>query len=119
MNVHELMEYGPIVANDPELDLLITVNGAYFNLWAGDGAGNYTNTDAYDMRSRVKADNDQSNGLYGTQTTDVMDAAERLLAEILEEGTCDYEGCMNPLDDGEGWNGLCGEHADMAEEEEE
>ena len=33
-----------------------------------------------------------------------------------EEEICREEGCENSLDDGEGYDGLCGEHADEAEE---
>lgn len=93
MNIHEVIEYGPIVAHDEELDILITVNGAYFNLWVGadftstpSKGRQWTNTEAYDMESRVRtpADMAHGNGLYGLDITVVMDAAEELLAEILE-----------------------------------
>lgn len=40
-SIHEVLEYGPIVANDEELDILITVNGAYYNIWCGNGEGFY------------------------------------------------------------------------------
>jgi hypothetical protein len=87
MNIHEVLEYGSIVASNEELDLLITVNGAYFNLWVGGGYGeetDYTNTEAFDMSSRVEgADPQSSRGLYGLDIVKVMDAAEALLAEVL------------------------------------
>lgn len=83
MSIHELLEYGPIVAHDEDFDILVTVNGAYFNFWVGDRDGNYTNTEAFAVDGRVKRDNERSNGLYGLQIVDVMDAAKDLLAEIL------------------------------------
>ena len=44
MNIFEVMQYGPIVACDEELGLLVTVNGAYFNLWVSRGDGEFENT---------------------------------------------------------------------------
>ena len=37
MNVYDVLEYGPIVAADEDYLLLITINGAYLNLWLYDG----------------------------------------------------------------------------------
>ena len=37
MTIFEVLGYGPIVACDEELGLLVTVNGAYFNLWVKEG----------------------------------------------------------------------------------
>ena len=99
--IHEIMEYGPIVANDEDYDLLISVNGAYFNVWAVTGRGDYTNTEAFDLRSRVAGSNDRSNGLYGLAFTDVTAAAEELLAEIIrgDDEDDDWD------DDDDGWIG--------------
>lgn len=33
----------------------------------------------------------------------------------LDDDTCDEEGCDNSLDDGEGYDGFCGDHADQRE----
>lgn len=33
MTIFEVLGYGPIVAKDEEFGLLVTVNGAYLNLW--------------------------------------------------------------------------------------
>lgn len=85
MTIHELLEYGPIVAHDEELDLLVTVNGAYFNLWVGDTTGNYTNTEAFATLGRLP-EVPGASGLWGQNMTEVMDAAELLLDEILSEG---------------------------------
>jgi hypothetical protein len=84
MNIHEVMEYGPIVAHDEEFGLLITVNGAYFNLWVeADASGKgWTNTEAYDLASRVEHENSMS-VLYETSFVKAWDAAKTLLEEIL------------------------------------
>ena len=76
MNIHEVMEYGYIVASSEELDILITVNGAYYNIWAGNYNGKYTNTDcrATDF-----------DGLYGQDMVKVTDKAQQILEEILNE----------------------------------
>jgi hypothetical protein len=95
MNIHEVMEYGPIVAHDEELDTLITVNGAYFNLWVGgyrglrgDGAVDYVNTEAYDVASRLDLGTGVSpfNPLESVPLWTVTETAEKLLAEVLAEG---------------------------------
>lgn len=56
-----------------------------------------------------------------------MDSAEGLAVEEMlatlnqgeydEENTCDTEECTNALDDGEGWDGKCGDCADRIEAE--
>lgn len=74
-SIHEVLEYGPIVANDEELDILITVNGAYYNIWCGNGEGFYNNTD-------VRALNSGGQGLYGMDIVKVMDKAKEILEEI-------------------------------------
>ena len=81
--LHEVLTYGPIVAHDEELDILITANGAYFNIWAGDYVGKYQNTEAYDLASRVNKEG--MSVLYVATFVEVMDAAERLLAEVIAE----------------------------------
>lgn len=77
MNIHEVLEYGYIVASNEDLDLLITVNGAYFNIWCGDYNGNYTNTDC-------RATGFEG-GLYGQDIVKVAEKAEKILEEILSE----------------------------------
>lgn len=89
--IHTVLEYGPIVAGDEDLGILITVNGAYFNVWVGEfwregGWSSWSNTEAYDMRSRVidRHESEQpSDGLYGLHITDVMDAAAELLNTLI------------------------------------
>ena len=49
MNIHEVLEFGPIVFSDPRTDTLITINSAYLNWWAGRFQGSYVNVD---VRSR-------------------------------------------------------------------
>ena len=78
MNIHEVMEYGYIVASNEDLDILITVNGAYYNIWAGNFAGDYTNTDCRATGF--------DGGLYGQDFVKVADKAKEILEEILSEG---------------------------------
>ena len=33
VTIQDVMEYGPILFNDPDSDVLITINGAYLNWW--------------------------------------------------------------------------------------
>ena len=84
MNIHEVLTYGSVVASDEDLDLLITVNGAYYNIWCGDYSGNYTNTDC-----RATGFED---GLYGQDFVKVADKAQQILEEILNEGNEEQEG---------------------------
>lgn len=76
--VHQVMEYGPIVASNDELDILITVNGSYFNFWAGDFNGNYTNTDCRSIDRGI-------NGIHGVSITELMDEAEQYIEDALSE----------------------------------
>jgi hypothetical protein len=85
VNIHELLEYGPIVAHDEDLDLLVTANGAYFNLWHTDRTGEYQNIEAYDVASRLDLPADVSpfNPLELIPFWKVAEAAEQLLDGIL------------------------------------
>lgn len=75
MNIHSVMEYGYIVASHEDLDILITVNGAYYNIWCGDFNGNYSNTDCHATGF--------DNGLYGQDIAKVTEKAEAILKEII------------------------------------
>jgi hypothetical protein len=75
MNIHGVMEYGYIVASHEDLDILITVNGAYYNIWCGDFNGNYSNTDCRATGF--------DNGLYGQDIVKVTEKAETILEEII------------------------------------
>jgi len=80
-SIHEVIEYGYIVATNEELDILITVNGAYYNIWCGDYSGKYQNTDCRAT--------DFANGLYGQDMVKVVERAEAILEELVsgeEEG---------------------------------
>lgn len=74
-SIHEVIEYGYIVATNEELDILITVNGAYFNIWCGDYYGKYQNTDCRAT--------DFDNGLYGQDMVKVVERAEAILEELV------------------------------------
>ena len=81
LNVFEMLDYGPIVAKNEELGLLVTVNGSYLNLWVlqeldSDGT-TFQNTDCRNLSA--------DNGLYGLEIVELMDRAEKWLKEISEE----------------------------------
>lgn len=79
MNIHEILQYGPICASDEELDWLVTINGAYGNLWVGDGNGDYTNTTCVSGHEN----------LYKLTSADMLEQAEYYLdrwkKELMEE----------------------------------
>lgn len=86
-SIHEVLTYGSIVASDEELDILITVNGAYFNVWCCDYSGSYTNTDCIATGFE--------GGLYGQDMVKVVERAEEILEDIRsknqDEGENDEE----------------------------
>lgn len=82
-SIHEVITYGSIIASDEELDILITVNGAYFNIWCGDYSGKYTNTDCIATGFE--------DGLYGQDMVKVVDRAEKILEGILSESRDEEE----------------------------
>lgn len=43
MTLHEVLNHGPILAHDDEIDLLIIFNNARFMAWGGNQKGNYLN----------------------------------------------------------------------------
>lgn len=77
MNIHEVMKYGYIVASNEDLDILITVNGPYYNIWCGDYSGNYTNTDCYATFVSTCC-------LYGQDIVKVTDKAQSIIDELLK-----------------------------------
>ena len=82
-SIHEVIEYGYIVATNEDFDILITVNGAYYNIWCGDYSGKYQNTDC---RST-----DFDNGLYGQDMVKVVERAEAILEELVSAEEEDEE----------------------------
>ena len=73
MNIYEVLEYGPVVAADEDYCLLVTVNGAYLNLWAYDGS-EYKCLD-----SRPPSDD-----LYTLTVSQAMDQAKTYLEDVLK-----------------------------------
>lgn len=67
------LEYGPILAADADMGVVITGNGAYLNLWVEGRAGGLVNTDC---RAR-------SADMWETSAADMWDEAKAWLAEIL------------------------------------
>ena len=81
--IHDVMEYGPILFNDPDSDVLITINGAYLNWWAGDYSGNY---ECRDCRPQGRQD-----GLYGYDITHAMRKAEDYFIDAMAEEAIETE----------------------------
>jgi len=77
-SIHEVLTYGSVVASNEDYDLLITVNGAYYNIWVGNFSGKYQNTDCRATGF--------DNVLYGQDMVKVVERAEAILEEILAEG---------------------------------
>lgn len=75
-SIHEVLTYGSVVASNEDLDILITVNGAYFNIWCGDYSGKYQNTDCRSTGFGWA-------GLYDQDMVKVVDRAEAILEEIV------------------------------------
>jgi hypothetical protein len=71
MRIFEVLEYGPIVAQDEDAGLLVTVNGSYLNLWVLRGNGEFDNTECRAL--------DSADGLF----TQVMDHADEYLKEVV------------------------------------
>lgn len=79
MNIHELLGYGPVVAGAEDLGVLVTVNGAYLNLWAGDGE-RFENTDCRHLPSRTGG-----RDLREVPVGEAMDLAAAWIHELAEE----------------------------------
>ena len=75
LNISEILEYGPICAADHEMGYLVTVNGAYVNLWVG-GPVHYENVDA--LANSAWGD------LYTKTGAQMIDRAEACLKVWLE-----------------------------------
>lgn len=73
--IYDVLDLGPICACDPELGLLVTVNGSYLNLWVGDLKGGFTNTDCRYLNSE--------NGLYSVTGAEMIDKAEAYLQDVI------------------------------------
>ena len=76
MNIYEVLEYGPVVAADE----VVTVNGAYLNLWAYDGS-EYKYLDC----------RPPSDDLYTLTVSEAIDQAKTYLEDTLKEGEEDDE----------------------------
>lgn len=76
------------------------------------------------MSDRYRIEPGQATGDYrivDTQTRRIVDTAatpkdaQDALQAWVDENVCVAEGCDEPLDDGEGFDGYCGNHADVLE----
>lgn len=81
MNIHEVLQYGPICASDEELDWLVTLNGAYANLWVGNFEGDYQNTDCMSGHD----------DLYKLTGAQMIDRAEYCLRNWRSEHMKEYD----------------------------
>ena len=80
---HELqsvLSYGPIVHRDEDTGYLVTINGAYLNLWIPvrhDKDGNATHWTNPEARARGGRD------LYVTTVAQAIDAAEAWISDLM------------------------------------
>jgi hypothetical protein len=71
----DVLSYGPIVAHDEDYNILVTVNGSYFNIWVEWDESTWNNTDCYATGFE--------NGLYGQDMAKVIERAEEILESLL------------------------------------
>lgn len=83
MNLHRVLEHGPIVGHDEEAWALVTVNGVYLNLWIGRG-DHFENVDCRHVGSRADGE-----GLRELSVAEAMGLAAAWLDELRggQEGT--------------------------------
>lgn len=77
-------DYGPVIATDTERRTVVTVNGAYFNLWTQVAGDKWDNIDAYDVASRLDKDpegTDPFNTLDGVTLHKLQNEAEKILSQ--------------------------------------
>ena len=80
MNIYEVLEYGPVVATDEDYCLLVTVNGAYLNLWA------YDRSEYKCLDCRPPSDD-----LYTLTVSEAIDQAKAYLEDTLKGEEDDHE----------------------------
>jgi hypothetical protein len=68
-------EYGPAVAADHEIGVVITVNGSYFNVWGQRGDDEWENTDAFAVGE---------DDLGKTSFKAIWERGEEILKDIVE-----------------------------------
>jgi len=82
--IFEVLGHGPIVAKDEDLGLLVTINGAYLNLWEGRTRHGF-NQHGAPMESASWENTDCRCGhpdLYTLTVAKAMELAEEWLEEI-------------------------------------
>lgn len=80
-NIYEVLQYGPVVTHNEELEILVTANGSYLNLWVGDGNGRWENTDCRPL--------DSKDGLYAVTGSEMMSQGEAYLKDKIAEAVSD------------------------------
>jgi len=78
MTLYEVLEYGPIVAQNEELGILITANGSYLNFWIAESHDQWTNTECRSF------DFDGNKCIMDLSLSKVVEKAEQWLDEVLE-----------------------------------
>ncbi len=76
MNINDVVSYGPIAAADEETGCLVTVNGAYVNLWVPAGHGLYSNVDCRSGHPHLDK----------MTASEMIDRARECLEDWLNEG---------------------------------
>jgi len=69
-------EYGPALASNEDYELIVTVNGSYFNLWVNRGEDNWENTEAFAVDGRADRAKDKF--------WDIQKVAQELLDDVIE-----------------------------------
>lgn len=98
-SLFELMDYGSIVAKDEDMQIILTINGAYYNgfMYVGDGAWISIN----DVWAPAWSQDEKSRGLYSDSNSvrlvNIQTEAEAILEKIrtirdkeLEDEDIDY-----------------------------
>jgi hypothetical protein len=94
LTLWDVLEYGCVVAHDEDLGMLLTVNGAYFNLFSKAGE-RYACIDCY-------ATDFDSHGLYDesdkSRLVVIMERGRKLIDDLLTEWNRDEHGDDEDLD---------------------
>jgi hypothetical protein len=87
MNIFEVLSYGPIVAQDDDLGILITANGSYLNFWvlkqsSSRNEGFKESWENTDVRSFDLDHNECPNGIMSLTLLEVITLAEYWIKEV-------------------------------------
>lgn len=77
----EILEHNLIICGNEDMGMIVTANGAYFQIWRQLERGSFECLEAYTFSDRVNTEN----GLYGADASTILDQAEKLLKEFTKE----------------------------------